>query len=143
MRVNLVPVRGNPDASGILYELLIERPESSFVSHEKMPKRDEHEGFVRSHPFRFWYLIEADDAYVGAIEVTDRNEIGVSVLSRYQRMGYATGALTLFLETHKPLKPLPAIRNKHWLANIAPGNEASKAFFAKFRFAPIQETWKR
>lgn len=148
--MKLVPVRGNPDAAPFLYELLGERPRENFISHEQLPARDEHEEFVAEHPFRYWYLVScesgdgnADDLYVGAVEVTDRNEIGVSILKRHQRRGYGSGALELFMATHEPLPPIKAIRNGHWLANIAQYNIGSKLFFAAAGFQAIQETWRR
>src|SRR5262245_8954835 len=103
--MKLVHVRGNPDAAPLLYELLSERPKENWISHEKMPDRGDHEEFVAKHPFRFWYLIDVDGTYVGAIEVTDRNEVGVAILQRFQRNGYASAALNHFFETHRPLPP--------------------------------------
>ncbi len=139
--MRLVPVRGNPDAAGILYELLSERPKENWISHEAMPTREEHEKFVESHPFIHWYLIDNAGVYVGAIEVTDRNEIGVALFERYRRKGFGYQALTMFLANHKPLPPIPAIRNGRWLANIATKNEDSKEFFGRMKFRPLQETW--
>jgi hypothetical protein len=142
-RMKLVPVKDNPDAAPFLYELLSQRPEDNWISHEKLPTPGEHEAFVANHPFRYWYLIEEDDSYVGAIEVTDRNELGVSILRKYQRLGLAKAALTLFMASHDPLPPIPAVRNGHWLANIAIPNMVSKFFFKKMGFFPIQETWAK
>lgn len=126
-----------------LYALLEERAPEAFVSHERMPTRDEHHEFVASKPFLWWYLaydLEIDE-YVGAIEATDRNELGVSILARYQRQGYGTRVLQRFMDAHKPLPAIPAIRNGHWLANIAVGNRDSKRFFMTVGFQPLQETW--
>lgn len=139
--MKLLPVRGNPDAAGILYQLLEERPRGTWISHEKLPARDEHERFVEAHPFVHWYLIDNHGVYVGAIEVTDRNEIGVAILKQYQRKGFAYQALSLFLANHQPLPAIPAIRNGRWLANIAVRNGASKDFFSRMGFLPLQETW--
>lgn len=139
--MRLVPVRGNPDASGILYQLLEERPRDSWISHQEMPTREQHGKFVQSHPFIHWYLIDNHGVYVGSIEVTDRNEIGVALLKDYQKKGFGYQALSMFLANHKPLPAIPAIRNGKWLANIAVRNEASKDFFYRMKFRPLQETW--
>lgn len=140
-RVNLIPVDGNQDAPGILYELLAERPERAWISHKAMPTREEHEAFVADHPFLRWYLIENAGVIVGSIEVTDRNEIGVAIFERYKRKGFAYLALTKFMATHTPLPAIPAVRNPHWLANIAADNEDGKDFFSRMGFSPLQETW--
>ena len=139
--MKLLPVRGNPDATSLLYALLAERPRENWISHERMPTEAEHAAFVASHPFRFWYLIEVDGTQVGAIEVTHNNEIGIAILRAHQRKGLGTKALRCFLDIHEPLPPIPAVRNGNWLANIATLNEDSKLFFARLGFWPIQETW--
>lgn len=136
-------------AGNFLYELLSERPKENFISHQCMPTLDEHRLFMVTLPFRFWFLIEemdvinrrAENVFVGAIEVTNLNEIGVSILKRYQRKGYGRQALILFMDAHHPLPAIKAKRNGRWLANIAPTNEGSKAFFGKCGFRPLQETW--
>lgn len=139
--MRLVKVDGNYEAQMVLYQLLQERPRKSWISHERMPSFEEHLRFINSHPFWYWYVINVDGSYVGSIEATDRNEIGVTILSRFVRVGYGRMALRLFFETHHPLPAIPARRNGHWLANIAVGNEDSKAFFRTMGFSPLQETW--
>ena len=147
--MKLVDAYTCPEADAVLYQLLKERPIENRISHEKMPTHAEHRAFIAGRPFRFWFLIEslevserhAKNVFVGAIEVTDHNEIGVSILSEYQRKGYGRQALVLFMGAHHPLPAIPARRNGHWLANIAIKNEGSKAFFEQCGFAPIQETW--
>lgn len=139
--MKLVPVRETEAAASVLWQLLEERPRDSWISHDAMPTREEHERFVQSHPFIHWYLIDNLGVYVGAIEVTDRNEIGVSLLKGYQKKGFAYQALSMFLANHQPLPAIKAIRNGRWLANIATRNEASKDFFFRMGFVPLQETW--
>ncbi len=142
--MKLVPVRGNPDAAPFLYALLAERPRDNWISHEEMPTHGEHEAFVHKHSFRLWYLIEIPDlngTYIGAIEATYRNELGIAILAAHQRQGHGTKALKLFLAHHDPLPPIHAERNGNWLANVATMNENSKLFFARLGFWPIQTTW--
>lgn len=128
-------------AAQALYKLLAERPAENRISHESMPTRFQHEAFIRSKPFRYWMLIRVGDIYVGAIECTKLNEIGVAIFRRHQGKGYATEALKLFMATRKPLRPIPARRNARWLANISMGNHVSEAFFRKLGFYPIQTTY--
>jgi len=143
--MKLVSVYDVEEAPKVLYALLEERPWTTFISHERMPSYEQHVEFVESKPFRYWYLLRIHDLgeprYVGALEVTDLNEIGISVLNRYQRKGYATAAMMIFLATHKPLSAIVAKRNPRWLANIAPTNADGKRFFEKRGFSQIQETW--
>lgn len=139
--MNLVEVYQSPYAAAVLYWLLAERPKENFISHEKMPTIEVHEQFVASRPFRLWYVIEIEEVSVGALEVTDLNEIGIAIFQKYQRLGYAGQALALFLSTHSPLPAIPAKRNGRWLANIGVNNLGSKKFFRKMNFSPLQETY--
>lgn len=130
-----------PGAISALYNLLAERPRENWISHEGMPTIEEHQRFICSRPFRYWYLIEVGWKYVGAIEVTELNEIGIAIFREHQHKGYGMQALQMFLESHRPLPPIPAKRNRRWVANIAVGNDASKAFFSRAGFKPLQETY--
>ena len=137
----LVDAYATPDAVDVLYRLMAERPLESCVSHMRLPTMDEHIRFIATKPFRYWYLLKVDEHYVGALECTHQNEIGVSLLCEYRRNHYATEALNLFFQNHRPLPGIPAIRNENWLANIAVGNNGSKRFFAGLGFKPLQETF--
>lgn len=140
--MRLVDVREVKEAPAILYALLAERERESWISHCEMPQVQEHLEFVAAHPFRYWFLIEEMGMHVGALECTDRNEVGIAIFRRFRGKGYGTRALTLFLQTHAPLPPIKAVRNGKWLAHIAPDNERSKQFFARNGFErKIQETF--
>ena len=130
-----------PIAANALYKLLAERPVETRISHESMPTRFQHEAFIRSKPFRYWFLILVGEIYVGAIECTKLNEVGIAIYKAHHGKGYATAALKLFMATRKPLRPIPARRNARWLANISMGNHVSESFFRKLGFHPIQTTY--
>jgi len=151
MRVGLINLYTTKDGAGVLYELLSEREPEARVSHEKMPTWQEHLEFITTRPFRFWYLIAVPTIdvethgvggfrYVGALEVTDMNEVGISILKKYQNLGYGTAAWEAFVQNHQPLPAIRARRNGRWLANVATDNTQSKLFFRKLGFKTIQET---
>jgi len=151
VKVGLVNLYDTKDGAGVLYELLSERAPAARVSHEQMPTWQEHLEFICTRPFRFWYLIgipiidvESHNIggfrYVGALEVTEMNEVGISILKRYQGRGYGTEAWHAFMKNHEPLPAIKAIRNGKWLANVAVDNTQSKLFFRKLGFKTIQET---
>ncbi len=146
--VNVYSLEGDPFLRAVskLYDILAERPLDHGISHKSLPSFAEHEDFVRSIPFRYWYLIQGghhnDDVYIGAIECLPTNEFGIHLLELYQGCGFGRQAVELFLSTHEPLPAIPAIRNGHWLANVAPANERAKEFFEKLGFHKIQETFE-
>ena len=68
---------------------------------------------------------------VGACYITHMGEIGIQIGERYRRRGYARTALNTLIAMHK---------GQRLLANIAPGNEASRKLFEGFGFKHIQDT---
>lgn len=148
-RVRLVPVERAMYGTAILWEIMVERSEPSEhdtnISHKELPTRTDHENFVVNHPFWLWYLIMDANLgkFVGQIRVSVRNEIGIGILKRYRRKGYATAALEELMATVTPQPYDPSMRRAGWVANINPKNSASVAFFEKHGFHHIQNTYLR
>ena len=140
MKLELRDCYGFPVPPPVLYQLIRERPPYSRVSHKKMPSIKQHERFYSSCPFRYWLVIIKGKECIGAIECTNNNEIGISILREHQRKGYATAAIKLFFRNYKPLPAIPAIRNGSWLVNVAPDNLHAQVFFYTLGFRLIQYT---
>lgn len=139
--IELVSVYNDPAAYGLLHDLLAERTPEQSVSHKKMPMYSEHIEFVDSKPYRAWYLvIEESDGYVGAVYLTELNEIGVSIFRAHQGKGYGTAAVQSLMKKHKPLPAIPSKRVGTFIANMNPENEASRRLFKKLGFKKVQET---
>lgn len=141
--MQLVPVEDNYlESIPVLYALLAERPKDHGISHQEMPEFKDHERFVREHPFRYWYLLKSNGFVIGAIECLPTNEFGVHIFEAFQGKGYGKQALALFMATHEPLPGIPAVRNGHWLANVATANTRARGFFEGQGFHKIQETFQ-
>lgn len=131
-----------PGAVELLYDILRERPAEANISHKELPSFEDHDRYVRSRPYRTWLLVLNDyQQRVGAVYLSNLNEIGIAILKKYQRMGYAQQALDE-LRKIPPLPAVPGQRNGHYLANVAPRNEASHALFTKAGARPIQVTYE-
>ena len=138
-------------APEFLYELMKEREPEINISHAKLPSWDEHLTFIRSRPFRCWYLIDAIGfgprrdidfgAWAGYVSATERNEIGIVIAQAWRGRGIGPAAVQALINQHEPLPAEPSVRNGRWLANIAPGNEQSKHMFQKLGFTKIEETF--
>jgi RimJ/RimL family protein N-acetyltransferase len=133
-----------PDAVSLLFALLAERPPAANISHQHMPSFEEHLRFVRSRPYRRWFVVEigidgrGQDG-VGAVYATEKNEIGVAILDAHRRHGYARAAI---VELMGQLDPLPAersVRRGEFIARVAPGNKTSQAFFEQALGAKLIE----
>ena len=129
--MKLVPVSRERQAINILYDLLAERTPEQSISHKGMPTMAEHTAFVRSLPYRAWYLVQVGNEYVGCVYLSKAREIGVSIFEKRRGNGYATEAVT------ELMRKWPG----RFLANINPANRASIAFFAKLGFQPLQVTY--
>jgi RimJ/RimL family protein N-acetyltransferase len=114
-----------------LYDLLAERDPVANISHREMPTFQNHWDFVKSRPYKVWCMVYADDDPVGAVYLTQQNEIGVFISEAEQRNGYGKQAVELLMQMHP---------SKRFLANIAPGNARSLAMFEKLGFWLIQLT---
>ena len=153
--MKLIPISEHPDSAKILYDLLAEREPSASISHKKMPTWEEHLVHVgwmappssrQAHSdvgdvgarlgeprYQGWFLIQVDDLAEpeGAIYLTRRNEIGVAIFRKWRGYGYGPRAVRLLIEKYGPA---------HYLANVAPANEASRKMFEKLGFRTIQHT---
>jgi len=143
--VKLIPVNSyNETHLKALYDLLAERPAEASISHKKMPTWEQHVRFVQhtvptghcthagEEGYQAWYFVtEMDSRIVGSVYLTDRDEIGVSIFKAEQGSGWGEEAVRMLMKQHGP---------RRYLANVAPGNEASRKMFEKLGFKTIQHT---
>lgn len=132
--MRLVDLYRVAEAPALLYRLLEEREPDVNISHKAMPSWRQHLAFIRSRPYRAWYLIEADGGYVGAVYLSRQNEIGVFVLREHRGKGYGSAAVRKVMERHRSVK--------RFLANINPRNQRSIALFSDLGFRHIQNTYE-
>lgn len=115
-----------------LYELLKERTVTQSISHKEMPTHKEHVDFIKSEPYKAWYIIEVDGEIVGSTYLSKANEIGIFIFEAYKRKGYAVQAV----------KKLMSMHEGPFLANINPHNHSSRGLFGLLGFKHIQETYR-
>lgn len=130
-------------AEEFLYKLLAERPPEASISHKEMPTIEQHRAFITRRPYRAWYLVENEAGiYVGCVNATHQNEIGVAISLEHQRKGYALAALEKLLGTLAPLDPVPSQRRGTFIANVLPTNMASQALFKSLGGNLVQFTYE-
>lgn len=127
-----------------LYRVLQERLQdpSLNISHAHLPTRTEHTRFVRSKPYRAWYLIKVASSTIGHIWLNRQNEIGLTLLRDARRKGYEAAALLALLAKHHPLPAIPSKRSGSFLANVAPNNKALMRALRGLGAKKIQCTYK-
>ena len=119
-QLSLVKVTGASRQIATLYRLLSARVHR--ISHLRIPTRDEHYAFVRSHPYRAWYLIKLANRYIGTVYFTELNNIGIFVIPSAQQ--HLKKAIKLALHKHKPLSGIKSVRTNFFDFNVAPGDLA-------------------
>lgn len=132
MTIDLRKIKGDDWECRHLFELLAERTPEQSISHREMPTWDEHCDFVRSKPYRAWYLVELSSVVVGTIYLSRQGEIGISIYKAHRRQGHAKQAIKLLMQMHDGTR---------FLANVNPANYASAALWQDMGFRKIQETF--
>ena len=82
MNLTLKSVSGND--CKFLYKLLKQRPKNECISHRKMPTYKEHIKYLKTFPFFLNIIISVDGKSVGSFYETDRHEIGIHILRKYE-----------------------------------------------------------
>ena len=116
-----------------LYELLKNKDPNANISHKKMPTYDEHIKFVLSKPYTNWYVIEYDEKNAGAIYLSKRDEIGISISNDYEYEQIAKTAIKLLIE----LNP-----RKRYLVNVSPKYIRTQEFLLKNGFSGLEYVYE-
>lgn len=141
-------VHSMPGAVDMLWKLMLarssEEDQHTNISHREMPTFEQHLEFVRSKPYYLWFLIYIEEQTdpIGAINVTDRNEIGIVLLPAHRGKGYGKEAVQHLLKIYPPLPAIPSKRQGNFVANVNPKNEASIRLFTSLGGVHISNTYK-
>ncbi len=121
-----------------LYELLSDRHHK--ISHAAMPSFDDHSDFVLKNPYRFWFLIKLNGAYVGNFYVTDENMIGINIADN----AIAACLNPIFDKIAADIPPQPAIKSVRagrFCINVPPSNTRLIAALEAAHFPLVQTTF--
>ena len=138
-----VKVDSDSDAK-FLFNLLKDRNTRANISHKKMPSYNSHVQFIKSKPYKKWYIIyvrhwkEKPHAYdkerVGSIYLSKNDEIGIFVSKKFQDKNIGNFALNALMKKNP---------RKRFLANVNPKNKKSIQFFKNNNFKLIQYTFEK
>ncbi len=134
--VTLEKVIGTNDQIRALYEMLIKRDYN--ISNRISPSIKEHIKFVQNHPYRIWYLVKANSAYIGSAYLMENNCVGINLIMNFD---WFQNIVKMILRKHKPLKEIKSVRPPYFYINIAPDNEEIKAQLIKIHAQQIQSTF--
>ncbi len=122
----------------ILYKQLRERKYS--ISHKTLPNFEEHKLFVKTNPYRLWYIVRLDNKAYGNIYFNHDNSISLNGLEKLD-LSILRRILILTFEQLKPLYPIPSVRYKDFFINVAVNNLMLKDKLRELGYIKIQETY--
>ena len=130
-QVELESIEPSEEQIKRLYDLLARRVHKISSKDASYSK---HEQFVRSHPYRYWFLIKVSDNYVGTFYVSKENTIGINVSDEHTSL-VVTFIINFVKKNFKPLPEIPSVRSDKFAINVPPSNvhlaSALKAIGAK------------
>ena len=120
--VKLQNILPTPNQIALLYDLLKNR--KFHISHNSMPTMEQHDSFVRSHPYRGWWLIydaQNEQNIVGSVYVSFDNSVGLDM--DLDKIGFSAKYFTELLKNET--NPLPSESSKRYgdfFYNVSPKN---------------------
>ena len=121
----------------ILFDLLNKRKHS--VSHVDMPSWSEHDEFVKTNPYRAWYLIKDNENYIGTVYLTNENHISISF--PYSNYSGVDEVLSWVIQNHKPLKGIKSVRPDCYQINIPASDVGFMALLDNMGYDQAQVTY--
>jgi len=139
-------VRPSQDAE-FLFNLLKERDPRVNISHRKMPTYNTHLKFIKSKPYKKWYIVirvtksssnkksvySDSKTKVASVYLSKNDEIGIFVSKKFHGMNIGKFALNELISRNP---------RKRYLANVNPKNKKSIKFFKNNNFKLIQYTFE-
>ena len=124
--------------SKVLFELLKQRAHS--ISHNITPTWEEHEAFVRAHPYRYWAIILENDFPIGTIYLQDDNSVGLNI--NEPSFYHVSQVLNHIRAKFKPLRGIKSKVPPYFYINVSYGNEKLGEILINSDAVPIQVSYK-
>ena len=80
-----------------------------------------HKDFVKSQPYRDWFLIRVSENYVGSFYVSKENTIGINVADEYTSL-VVSSIINFVNKNFKPLPLIPSVRSDRFAINVPPSS---------------------
>ena len=132
-------VQPNESQAKVLYELLKIRQHS--ISHEDLPKYEEHIKFVLDHPYRKWYLIKNQNECLGTFYLSHENSIGLNIKTQHIA-NVLHRVINFVIKNFQPLPEILSIRPKNFTINVPFDHDALANSLQDLGYYPIQKTFK-
>lgn len=124
--------------SEMLFDLLVRRAHS--ISHKNIPTKEEHYAFVRSYPYRAWYMVLKDNEPIGSVYLQNNNSIGLNVLDPSPFI--ISKILSFISKNFEPKKEVKSLVPPYFYINVPYSNTKLHETLHKLEASPIQVSYK-
>ena len=122
----------------VLYELLKKRNHG--ISHSSMPSFSQHRKFVKSKPYRAWYIVVCSEIPVGTFYLSNENVVGINIKDDLIR-DLLPNVMSYILKKYKPLQEIKSVRAARFICNIPPKNIILRDTFDQLNQELLQLTY--
>lgn len=131
-------VSGAPNQVVKLYELLKQRQHN--ISHCSLPTFSDHSSFVKSKPYRGWFLVYNTSHCIGSIYIKNDNSIALNLEhSNVDTVAQCINHLTTNFSLNKPVS---SYVTDYFSINVAINNKMLVESLAKVGWLPVQKTMR-
>lgn len=115
----LEEIAPNKEQIRVLFDQLKQRKFN--ISHRYLPKYEDHEEFVKNHPYRAWFIIKKLGEIIGNIYVQFDNSIGLNCVDETTEE-QIENILKILTSKLPPLEGSPSIRFGDYFLNVSASN---------------------
>ena len=138
-KLTLEDLNGTDKHVRLLFKLFQQRKKSERISSSVNLSFEEHCKFVSEHPYRYWLLVKIGDKYIGTVNISYQNSIGIQLFEDYRT--YFKTLINQVLETFDPLTALPSVRSSDFIINVSPNDTCLERELQKMGAKCIQKTF--
>ena len=124
----------------LLFEVFHQRSDVERISSGAQLDFDEHSKFVEEHPYRYWFLIKIEGGYIGAVNISYENSLGIHLFDEYGT--FLRKIIEKICDTIRPLPRLASVRPSNFTINISPKNTKLERELESLGANCIQKTFQ-
>ena len=110
------------------------------ISHSSMPSFSQHRKFVKSKPYRAWYIVVYNEVPVGTFYLSNENVVGINIKDGLIR-DLLPNVMRYILKKYKPLQEIKSVRAARFICNIPPKNMILRDIFDQLNQELLQLTY--
>ena len=116
----LEEVNQSDEHKKLLFTVFQQRKDVDRISSDPQLIFNDHSKFVEDHPYRYWFLVKNEGCYIGAVNISYENSLGIHLFDKYE--SFIGQLIEKIRNTLKPLPRLASVRPGNFIINVSPKN---------------------